>query len=145
VALESTGSMHMNLEDFPLAWSWTQSSHAKLPDNILCELHPYDIESAQLLAASRLTHFPAGATRHNSSVADEPVKDWLKQLAISSQRVTILWDQNTALNLPWSVFCDYWDDFCYPSSDDADLFLESGQLFLRWNHYEVFEHDPSAI
>ena len=32
-------------------------------------------------------------------------------------------DQARALALPWIVFCDHWDDFCYPSSDDINLCL----------------------
>jgi hypothetical protein len=135
----------MNIKGFSLVWRWTKSSYAKLPEHVLCELHPLDIESVQKLTADRLIHFPVGATRYNSSVNDKSARQWLRQLSISSQRVTILWNKETAITLPWLVFCEYWDDFCYPSSDDADLFLASDQLFLRWNHYEVFEHDPSAI
>jgi hypothetical protein len=41
------------------------------------------------------------------------------------------WYGETAISLPWSLFCEFWDDFCYPSSDDADTFLENGQYFLR--------------
>jgi len=49
------------------------------------------------------------------------------------------------LNLPWSVFCEYWDDFCYPSSDDVNIFLGNGEFFLRWHHYEVFEFDEGIL
>ena len=135
----------MDLENFSLAWRWTKSSHAKLPNEALDELRPLTIESAQKIAASSPINFPPGATRLDSSVDDELTRQWLRKIPISTQRVTISWDQYTALNLPWSIFCEYWDDFCYPSVDDADFFLENGRLFLRWNHFEVFEHDSSAL
>tara|TARA_R110000751_G_C13453159_1_gene444416 strand:+ start:263 stop:466 length:204 start_codon:yes stop_codon:yes gene_type:complete len=32
-------------------------------------------------------------------------------------------DQARALALPWIVFCDHWDDFCYSSNDDINLYL----------------------
>lgn len=102
-------------------------------------------ESALLLALTQVKHFPAGATRFDSTDGVGSTRQWLKRLKVSGQQVTILWDGETALCLPWSVFCEYWNDFCYPSSDDADVFLEDGQFFLRWNHYEVFEHDPYTL
>ena len=135
----------MDIEEFPLAWRWVKSPHAKLSKEILSELSPLSLESAMRLAISTPRNFPPGATRFDSSGNDEATRQWLKQLVVLAQRVTISWDQETALTLPWSVFCEYWNDFCYPSSDDADVFLESGQLFLRWNHYEVFEHDSRAF
>ncbi len=135
----------MDIKEFPLAWRWIESSHATLPKEILNKLHPLSLEAALRLVIATPRNFPPGATRFDSSGNDEATRHWLKQLSVPEQRVTISWDQDTALSLPWHAFCEYWDDFCYPSSDDADLFLESGQLFLRWNHYEVFEHDSSAL
>ncbi len=69
---------------------------------------------------------------------------WLKKLGIADQRVIVVWDEVIAISLPWTVFCDYWDDFCYPSSDDVDVLLEKERVFLRWHHYEVFEYDPTV-
>ena len=135
----------MDLEDFSLAWRWTKSSHGKLPIETLGELRPLTVVSAQRIAASSPINFPAGATRLDSSVDDGLTRQWLRKIPIAKQRVTISWDQDTALNLPWLGFCEYWDDFCYPSVDDADFFLKNGRLFLRWHHFEVFEHDSSAL
>ena len=47
--------------------------------------------------------------------------------------------------MQWEVFVAYWNDFCYPSSDDVDLFVEGGSLFLRWHHFEEFVYDPDAL
>ena len=45
-----------------------------------------------------------------------------------SQTVIVHWDNTTAVETTWEVFAHYWDDFCYPSSDDVDIsrFRESG-------------------
>jgi len=135
----------MHIKEFSLAWRWTQSSHAKLPEEVLKKLHPLSLEEAKLVADSLPQNFPPGATRYTSLDEEQTAIQWLVQLPISEQRIIISWDDETAISLPWSVFCEFWDDFCYPSSDDVDICLENGQHFLRWNHYEVFEYDSSAI
>ena len=104
----------MDIEEFPLAWRWVSSSRAKLPKEILSELHPLSLEAAFKLATTTPNNFPPGATRCDSSGSNTAICEWLKQLAIPAQRITVVWDQETALSLPWSVFCEYWDDFCYP-------------------------------
>ena len=135
----------MDIKEFSLAWRWMQSSQAKLPKDILSKLQPLSLEGAKQRAVAIPRNFPPGATRYTSLDEAQTATQWLAQLPISEQRIIISWDDETAISLPWSVLCAFWDDFCYPSSDDADIFLENGQYFLRWNHYEVFEYDSSAI
>ena len=62
-----------------------------------------------------------------------------------AERVILVWSPSTALSMPWEVFVSYWSDFCYPSSDDVDVFVEGGPLFLRWHHFEEFEYDADAL
>ena len=135
----------MNIDDFPLSWRWTESSHAKLPQEILDGLMPLNEDVAQNISSRIPVNFPISATRLDVSADNRATTEWLSKLDVKSKLVTISWECDTALTLPWTTFCKYWDDFCYPSSDDADFFLENGQHFLRWNHYEVFELDLSAI
>lgn len=70
---------------------------------------------------------------------------WLSSLATPAERVILVWSPSTALSMPWKVFVSYWNDFCYPSSDDVDVFVEGGPLFLRWHHFEEFEYDADAL
>ncbi len=131
----------MDISEFPLTWRWTQSSHAMLPDHILAELQPLDLQSVLLLTNNIPSVFVAEFSRF-AAVNEVATRQWLMQLDISSPRVTVVWRADLALSMPWTTFCQYWDDFCYPSSDNADIFLECGRLFLRWRHFEVFECDP---
>jgi hypothetical protein len=134
----------MNIEDFSLAWRWTSSSHANFSAKTLSELQPLNIELANELASNLHVDFPVEAAKFDAT-DDQLTKIWLQEINLEPQRVTISWDRDTALNLPWFIFCKYWDDFCYPSSDDADIMLENGRHFLRWNHYEVFELNLRAF
>lgn len=134
----------MDIGEFPLAWRWTKGGQSTLPKEILDALRPLELEQAMQFALAAPKNFAPGATRYDPIFSDLTAKAWLKSLSIVEQRVTISWATDTALSVPWWIFCEYWNDFCYPSSDDADIFLASGRRFLRWNHFEVFEHDPCA-
>jgi hypothetical protein len=75
----------------------------------------------------------------------ERTTQWLASLATPAERVILVWSPSTALLMSWDVFVTYWNDFCYPSSDDVDVFVECGPLFLRWHHFEEFEYDADAL
>ena len=135
----------MDIESFPLAWRWTQSSHRLIPEEVLQTLQPLESREAEVLANSSGFNELRSVIAFRTTIGELETRDWLKGLAVPIQMVRISWSRETALALPWNHFCEYWNDFCYPSSDDADVFLENGREFLRWNHYEVFEHDSNAL
>jgi len=107
-------------------------------------LHPLRPELAKTLAQSAPITLSSASTTF--AATDSLVtRQWLKELPISAQEVILVWDEATALALPWDMFCNYWDDFCYPSSDDVDIFTQNGNVFLRWHHSEVFEYAPLTV
>jgi hypothetical protein len=110
----------IKIEDFSLAWRWISASHGNFSKD---KLNPLSEDQARALIATTPINFPVGAKRFDSTQGSELTRQWLKGLVNDSQTVTICWDQETGLTLPWIVFCDHWDDFCYPSSDDINLYL----------------------
>ena len=54
-------------------------------------------------------------------------------------QVTVRWDSTTAVRTTWKVFADHWDDFCYPGSDDVEVFPLTGEWLLLYHHWEQFE------
>jgi hypothetical protein len=135
----------MKIEDFPLAWRWTNPRYTVLPENILQQLLPLSAESTAKLSASIPHGFQNEAVEFETSEDVAATQLWLESLGVSSGRVSIVWDKITAISAPWSVFCQYWNHICYPFADDTDIFLENGHLFLRWRHDGVFQHDPAAL
>jgi hypothetical protein len=66
--------------------------------------------------------------------------DWLRTLPVTqSEQVTVRWDASTAVNTTWEVFTQYWDDFCYPGSDDIEVFPASNAWLLLYHHWAQFE------
>lgn len=130
----------MSIDDFPLSWRWTQPSHAVLPQNVM--------ESLSIMEKQQASHFYAFGERifkqHVASAITHKTSDttrtWLGTLNIPvTAQVVIAWNKLDALSLPWPTFIEYWEDFCYPGSDDAFLFPAGCASVLAWHHHETFE------
>jgi len=135
----------MKIEDFPLAWRWTNPKYAVFPENVLQELLPLSADSAGQLSALALHALQHQKLEFEPSEDAAATQRWFESLAVPSGRVSVVWDKHTALSVPWSLFCAYWNDFCYPFSDDVDIFLSDNRLLLRWRHDGLFEYDPGAL
>lgn len=133
----------MGIEKFPLAWRWTQESHAILPQEVLASMVPLQPNVTDRLYNLGEELSPRSSVvlvTHEASKDSAGTRVWLTALPIPlSTRVLVVWNRVTGLALPWQAFVRYWDDFCYPSSDDVFVFPEAGTCVLAWNHYEVFD------
>lgn len=134
----------INIQDFPLSWRWIGPTHADFPVEIIKTFRPLSPDVAGRLARSSPEIFSHESLKVDAKDVLETQR-WLKNLEVSDQEVSLVWSDVLAISLPWSIFCEYWDDFCYPSSDDIDIFLDSEKFVLRWHHYEIFEHDPFML
>jgi hypothetical protein len=132
----------MSINAFPLSWRWTQPTHSELPAEVLATMIPLAGDEISAL----LTPQALGprAEEHRSESTEE-TREWLASLRAPTGRVRVVWNETTALSMPWEVFVAYWSDFCYPSSDDVDVFADSGRVVLRWHHDELFEYDGDAL
>jgi hypothetical protein len=128
---------------FPLAWRWTQSSHNVLPPEVMAQITPMSNAIAPLGVTARGELDPPLFDAVQSASADVPCEEgtnWLRQLPVAlSDQVIVQWDTSTAVRTTWEVFTRYWDDFCYPSSDDVEVFPQSGKWLLLYHHWEEFE------
>jgi hypothetical protein len=128
---------------FGLAWRWTQPSHNVLPPEVMAQITPVSqaIAPPGVTARGELEQ-PLFDAIHRAS-ADVPRDEgttWLRQLPVAlSEQVIVRWDTLTAVRTTWEIFTAYWDDFCYPSSDDVEVFPESGGWLLLYHHWEEFE------
>ncbi|UUZ71607.1 hypothetical protein [Polaromonas sp. JS666] len=135
----------MDITAFPLFWRWTQPSYSVLPADALETLCPLETELVDLLCASAPKTLGPRTIKHHATENTDETRRWLASLPVPVSRVVIAWGRDTALSLPWDIFVTYWSDFCYPSSDDVDVFVEGGPVVLRWHHDETFEYDADAL
>tara|TARA_R110002072_G_scaffold299931_1_gene476253 strand:+ start:19 stop:432 length:414 start_codon:yes stop_codon:yes gene_type:complete len=127
------------LKEFPLLWRWTKPSHAVLPRDVLEQLTPIQPSDAEALVEIELASTPA-MQHYPTTSAEADTRTWLLSQYSVETEVILVWDRESGLRLPWPIFCEYWSDFCYPSSDDIGIFTNDKKLLMQWRHYEVFEY-----
>ena len=134
----------MRIEDFPMAWRWTQKSHADFPPDVLARIKPIESSVARELYQRGERAFSGeviGDERSCSTERSDEARGWLRSLGFPAESpVTVVWSSELGVALPWGVFVEYWDDFCYPSSDDAFIILSGGSDVISYEHHEMFRH-----
>ena len=134
---------HRSLDSFPLHWRWDE-----LPAEVLNSIRPLNQSKARELCQyslgfSNQSGLVGSLFEHVSQIEtsdDSPeIRQWLLECSSDlNQTVAVSWDNELAALVSWKVFCEHWDDFCYPSSDDAAIFPLSGEWMLFYSHDEYF-------
>lgn len=129
----------MTIREFPLAWRWTNSSHALFPDDVLGNLQPLEVADARKLSKPMIASFPR-ETRIDAAITTEEGRAWLlEQNPNVEEQVIISWTENLAIKTTWKIFTEHWEDFCYPASDDLAVLPESNAWMLLYHHNEEFK------
>lgn len=137
-----------SLDSFPLKWRWTDYRWNKLPDDALKTIQPLvETKARELCQYSLQFENQSGLIQSlfenieqvDTSAEESEIQRWL--VACSSnlnQTVIVSWDNKLAALVNWKVFCEYWYDFCYPSSDDVAIFPFTEEWMLIYSHDEYF-------
>lgn len=129
------------LEAMELSWRFAPS-HSVMPDSVRSSLRALRPEAAARLhqQAAEWCGHRADAARTFSAADDrESVRQELRSLDVDPEEgVLVSWDSANALLMTWGTFCDWWDDFCYPSSDDVTIRSLAGSWVLCYDHEEQF-------
>lgn len=135
----------ISIENFSLIWRWNQESHSILPKNILDSIKPTSKSCSKKIYSKGLDLY-SKIDQNIPSIIDtadknqKKVKFILRDLIQNhNEKVFIVWDSETAVITTWNSFINYWDDFCYASSDDVFIFPSSFSLILAYRHFEQFE------
>jgi hypothetical protein len=137
-----------SIDSFPLKWRWTDPRWNKLPDDALNSIQPLSESKSRALCQYSLAFSNQSGlieslfdrvSRINTPGDSLEIRQWLLELSPDlNQTVVVSWDNELAALVSWRVFCEYWGDFCYPSSDDAAIFPLSGDWMLFYSHDEYF-------
>ena len=129
------------LENAQLSWRWLSETHHLLPDEARRRIRAFRPETAARLSKRAVEASISSASTVTFSADGHPggVQQQLRKLPISeASEVVVSWDDMNALLLPWQVFCEFWDAFCYPSSDDVAIWSPDGEWALLYDHGEQF-------
>lgn len=130
----------MKIEEFPLAWRWTDSKYSPLPVDVLSQMVPLTKEEARIAFTRGKNLRDSSGITHSAEISRPEGRVWLRtQYEDLSATVTVVWSFGWALRTSWHIFTEYWDTFCYPSSDDIAVISDSEQWVLYYDHEEQFE------
>ena len=131
-----------DIETFPLLWRWNQASHTILPKEQIKRIEPFTVKKALelygLVKQLEGKNIDSESMVIDTSGERKVIIEWLNKLNCKEEPVFISWNKDIAAKVPWHLFVDRWDDFCYPSSDDVDIVPMSGNWHLRYRHFEQF-------
>ena len=151
MSLEFLASDFELMANFGLAWRWTDERWNLLPEDDLLAIRPFKKEAAgklneyslELLEKVTKAEGPYAlvlSVECGDDAAEVDVSETLqKHLVNCDQNVYVSWDPGYAVKCRLDVFCNYWDDFCYPSSDDVVVWPASETWVLMYRHYETFQ------
>jgi hypothetical protein len=136
------------LKEFPLFWRWSDKRWNELPQAILQLIHPLNAKLSfeyhkQSLSIS--TDIENGKT-FDCEVGKQQTKEWLSSLHLSNtEQIIISWDKSNCVVTTGAVFIQYWDDFCYTSSDDVVIWSEESNWVLLYHHSNSFTLTTKAV
>ena len=140
------------LEGFRLAWRWTDQRWNVLPADALAAILPLRArKAAELYERTRVfkrgggllqvleANYKVVAQIETAGRTAATVTRWLKeQTGGNVEQVVVCWSHELAVVTTYRVFCDYWNDFCYPASDDVAIVPMLEEWHLDWWHEEMF-------
>ena len=134
-------------KDFELKWRWDETHNPDISDSDIAQLQPLsETESKRLNKV--ISHFEKKDTLSRLftqsdwiSANSEKPEQFRMQLASIvepwKEGVIVTWNNTTTLRTTKEIFQKYWDDFCYPSSDDVTIISEKTNWIMFYSHSEI--------
>lgn len=140
----------IRIDDFILNWRWTDPKYCLMPENDLKQIYPLDEFSSKLIWMKSLTFYsdesdfsPSPSNKLFTEIENietenyRGVRNWL-QKKLTNCQIVVNWQPNLSVLTNTEIFIKYWDDFCYPSSDDVSIWPEDESWILHYFHHEEF-------
>jgi len=136
-------------EDFELKWRFTEERYNLLPEEDLSLIHSLSKIKADYF--NKYSHKYLGnacllksefSKIESLKISDdhEVARAWLRAKQIDpGTEVLVSWDNSSCVVTEWQVFCNYWDDFCYPGSDVILVWSIAEHWFVYYCHHDIFE------
>lgn len=140
----------ISLKDFELNWRWEKTHNQDISDLEKAQIEPVsEIESKRLNKV--IDYFESEDNLRNdftetdwisANSENDEKKDTFRNNLSSllkswNENVIVTWNRTTTLKTTKELFLKYWDDFCYPSSDDVTIISEETNWVMFYNHIEV--------
>jgi len=143
----------IDMDEFRLKWRWTDAKYCLIPNSDLNLISPLNKTDSEI-AWKKSLEFPNGDSESSTDnlnfkdtqtgeVEENEILSWLNEKLPHCQ-ILISWQPDTAVITNTQIFIKYWDEFCYPSSDDVTIWPENESWVLQYRHYEQFWYGELA-
>jgi hypothetical protein len=140
----------ISFEDFELNWRRDDIHNPDISTEDKGQIKPLSIQESKRinkiidyfeLESNLYKSFePTDWIRTSSETLDliKKFSDDFKKLTQNyNENLFISWNRKTCIYTTKDIFIKYWDDFCYPSSDDVTIISELTNWVYFYNHIEV--------
>ncbi|HEX5061753.1 MAG TPA: hypothetical protein VFV99_20440 [Kofleriaceae bacterium] len=139
-----------SLDTFPLRWRWTEQRHTLLSPHELARVRPLSTQKARDAWDLSLSWHAREMDQATPSeklfiveTLDRPHErdgtGWLRaRLPSEPVPVIVSWQPDWAVLTDASLFVERWETFCYPASDDVDIWpLDGRWLAVYWHEEQL--------
>ena len=131
-----------------LGWRFTDANYNVLPEGDLNQIKPLAPAKAALAWNALLTlidgpgqsldHAKFEALEITHAGDAEEVRGWLRErIGRHSGQLVVSWQPAEAVVTTPTVFCRYWDDFCYAGADDVIVWPCDDSLAMLYHHDRI--------
>jgi hypothetical protein len=145
VQLQVSPADYERLAKFRLSRRWIDA----MPPDTYFKIHPLKAAKAKEVSKQAYSLLEGWQPKpalfqtepqFDASGEREPGTEWLLQRETDrAQQAVLVWNESTAALTEWGIFCDFWDDFCYPSSDDVVVLPLTCHWVLLYDHEETLQ------
>jgi hypothetical protein len=151
-SFRASNADHTSMSDCDLSYRWTQPTHALLSAEQLARIKPLQESKAKEVWRLSLSFRqpgapdgrPADSLYTNIEELPEAEGDlgteWLQhRMGDETSPIIVCWNSLSAVETDAQLFVPFWEDFCYPSSDDVAIFpIHFGWLVTFWHEEHLF-------
>ena len=137
-------------EDFKLNWRWDDDHNPDISLEDKRQIIPLSIveskrinkvidyfeSESNLYKTFESTDWIRASSETKNSI-DKFSNDFQKLTQDYNENLFISWNRSTCIYTTKGIFIKYWDDFCYPISDDITIISELTNWVYFYNHIEV--------
>lgn len=148
--IEVDTSEIISFEDFDLNWRWDHNHNPYISAEDKEQFKPLSIQESKRINKI-IDYFELESNLYKSFETTDWIRassetlDSIKKFSNDFKELTqdynenlfISWNRTTCIYTTKDIFIKYWDDFCYPVSDDITIISELTNWVYFYNHIEV--------
>ncbi len=136
--------------DFELNWRWDNNHNPNISTLDKDLIKPLGEQESKRINKA-INYFELESNLYKSFVSNEWIRAssetktsteafsniFLEELRDYEENLFISWNRSTCVYTTKEIFAKYWDDFCYPVSDDITIISELTNWVFFYRHFEV--------